>query len=92
MKVENMTNDNFRAIPNQFIITNGGCSYFQSYDSVIARIGRTGKVTLDKKYWDYSVTTGRHRNSFLGEKKPETEAKIKSGEYALADLNSKKGY
>ena len=44
-------------------------------------------VYLDKTYWDYSTTTGKYRNQFLGETKKETERKIKSGEYALVDLN-----
>jgi hypothetical protein len=34
------------------------------------------------------MTTGKYRNQFLGETKKDTEAKIKSGEYILADLNS----
>ena len=42
---------------------------------------------LDKNKWDYSTTTGKYRNQFLGETKKETEKKIESGEYALVDLN-----
>ena len=45
-------------------------------------------VYLDSTYWDYSVTTGKYRNQFLGETKKETERKIASGEYILTDLNS----
>jgi hypothetical protein len=37
--------------------------------------------------WDSSVTTGRYRNQFLGEKLAETRKKIKTGEYTLIDLN-----
>ena len=48
---------------------------------------KDGKTFLDKTYWNYSVTTGKYRNQFLGETKKETEAKIKSGEYILTDLN-----
>ena len=44
-------------------------------------------VQLDKQYWDYSVTTGKYRNQFLGETKAETQKKIDSGEYILTDLN-----
>ena len=44
-------------------------------------------ITLDETYWDYSKTTGKYRNQFLGETKAETEKKIKSGEYQLVDLN-----
>ena len=95
MKVENMTSTkSYAKIANQFIITadydDGGESgkYFQSYQSMIAfRAAGTGTVTLDKNKWDYSRTTGKYRNQFLGETKKETEKKIKSGEYILADLN-----
>ena len=44
-------------------------------------------ATFDKDSWDYSVTTGKYRNQFLGENKAETLKKIKSGEYKLAKLN-----
>lgn len=69
---------------------------FQSYDSVIAIVTvwdppavkeQRIDVVLDEKYWDYSVTTGKYRNQFLGENKKATEAKIKSGEYKLENLN-----
>lgn len=95
MKVENMTNGNGRAIPNQFIIHGDlGETIFQSYKSVIVRInGRIGpngdgKTYLDINKWSYSKTTSKYRNQFLGENKAQTEAKIKSGEYQLIDLNS----
>jgi hypothetical protein len=35
--------------------------------------GREQKVYLDSNAWDYSVTTGKYRNQFLGETKRETE-------------------
>ena len=99
MRVENMTSANGNTVPNQFIITDEGRGalgnfkerqVFQSYSSVIAV--RTVwedeiRIELDKKSWDYSVTTGKYRNQFLGETIKETRAKIKSGEYKLADLN-----
>lgn len=91
MKVENMTSAQGNKIANQFIMTRetrGGTeTTFQSYDSVIVRITPNGTVKLDKKYWDYSVTTGKYRNQFLGESKKETQAKIDSGEYKLTNLN-----
>lgn len=77
--------------PNQMVITqDDGTKYFQSYDSMIAKIEPNGKVYLDEKYWDYSKTTGKYRNKFLGEDKKETEKKIASGEYTLTDLNKDK--
>ena len=95
MKVRNMTSKSGNPVANQFIITDREDDYdivvFQSYDSVIVRQhnrvdGSTGTL-LDEHYWDYSVTTGKYRNQFLGETKAETQKKIDSGEYILANLN-----
>lgn len=74
-------------VPNQFIIWADDGKYFQSYQSVIAFRDLSGQITLDENKWDYSKTTGKYRNQFLNETKKETEAKIKSGEYKLDDLN-----
>lgn len=86
-KVKNMMSRNYNHIANQFEITTPEGVYFQSYQSVIVFIPHNGKTQLDKNKWDYSVTTGKYRNQFLGESKKETEDKIKSGEYELVDLN-----
>ena len=88
MKVYNMTGRNGREIVNQFIIEGDDARYFQSYNSIIAKIEYgSGNVTLDENRWDYSRTTGKYRNIFLGESKMETYKKIRSGEYLLANLN-----
>jgi len=89
VKVENFKSvRSGREVANQFrIFTDKGC-YFQSYNTVIAFKPFSGKIQLDANSWDYSVTTGKYRNEFLSEKKKETEAKIKSGEYELVDLNA----
>lgn len=86
MKVRNMANKNGRAVLNQFIIEDLAVKYFVSYDTIIAK-KCGGVTTLDRYFWDCSKTTGKYRNQFLGEKKKETQAKIDSGEYVLADLN-----
>ena len=97
MKVQQMIGTRGNPIANQFIITGENTNHyiesFQSYDSVIAS-KNTHKdapykvsVVLDEKYWDYSVTTSKYRNLFLGETKKETQRKIDSGEYQLVDLN-----
>ena len=105
LKVENMISSKGNKIANQFVIEeylhySGSGSYtvkrktFQSYNSIIARI--TGDpmgpdfIELDSKYWNYSNTTSKYRRLFLGEGTKQTEAKIKSGEYVLADLNTSK--
>ncbi len=92
MKVRNMTSNRWgseeRVIPNQFIITDdNGDIFFQSYETIIAKHTRDGEVILDHN-WDYSKTTGKYRNLFLGETRKETEAKIKDGTYIVTDLNS----
>ena len=87
-KVTNMTSTNGNSIPNQFIIETEDYIFFQSYETVIARKRRTdGQIALDSNSWDYSKTTGKYRNIFLGETKKETERKIKEGVYVLAPLN-----
>jgi len=83
IKVRNMA-----GVPNQFEIDIPGIgTVFQSYHSVIAIRSESGEITLDESDWDYSNTTGRYRNLFLGEGIAETRKKIKSGVYKLADLN-----
>lgn len=75
---------------NQFLIKTIKEVYFQSYSAIIVQITyrkRKRVVTLDEKYWEYSVTTSKYRNQFLGESTQETRRKIASGEYKLANLN-----
>lgn len=88
------SSNSYRAIPNQFIISIDEATYFQSYDSVIAckRYADDGEesltVYLDINKWDYSMTTGKYRNQFLGEDKKATEKKIADGTYKFIDLNT----
>ena len=91
MKVSNMVSSKGNKVANQFVITDSyGNQTFQSYDSIIAKKSNPAienRIELDENYWDYSVTTGKYRNMFLGETKKETEKKIKDGVYKLVDLN-----
>lgn len=99
IKVSQFQNDKGVAVKNQFKIEykdkEGFMVYvFQSYDSIIAikyveitddKVSE--RIVLDSTYWDYSKTTGKYRNLFLGEDKKETERKIKEGIYQLCELN-----
>jgi len=91
MKVENIESNKGNKIANQFVITDDKQNeYFQSYNSMIVKKDYESdqvKIYLDQKYWNYSNTTGKYRNIFLGETITETKKKIKSGEYILTDLN-----
>jgi len=70
---------NYLSEKAQEIITTEG-DFLYSYGILIAGIVN-GQVYLNENYWDYSATTGKHRNQFLGEGIAETRKKIKSGEY-----------
>jgi hypothetical protein len=90
MKISNMTSSNGNKIANQFIINDSEFTLFQSYFSVIVKTTfEEGKkiVYLDSFFWNYSKTTAKYRNLFLGETTKETEKKIKDGIYKLTNLN-----
>lgn len=90
MKVRNLTSTNGNKIANQFeIIDNeNNIIYFQSYRSIIVKHDMNlNQVYLDSYFWDYSTTTSKYRNIFLGEKKKDTQKKIKEGVYILTNLN-----
>lgn len=93
MKVENLTsNRSGREVANQFEITDdAGNEFFQSYRSIIAKrpLDRQKPIELDVKYWNYSVTTSKYRNQWLGMKTKEIEAAIKAGTIILTNLNKK---
>lgn len=88
MRVIQFTNSRGNAQANHFVLIDqdNNAEYFQSYSSVIVR-KLAGQITLDEKYWDYSVTTSKHRNHYLGDSNEEVKSKIASGEYKLANLN-----
>ena len=80
MKVQNMTSDRSgREVANQFIITDGNKTLFQSYSSPIVEIDRTAKTITVFEDWDYSMTTGKYRNQFMRDK-------------GFYDMASKKGF
>jgi len=81
-KVSLMKSANGNDVPNQFIITTYGKTIFQSYNSVIAIKYSDGSVVLGED-WDYSTTTGKYRNQFLGEGIATTREKIANGTYTI---------
>jgi hypothetical protein len=88
MKVKNLVGSNGREIPNQFIIEDENCEYFQSYESIIVKRGKINPleakrlgiepgfhILLDRTYWAYSNTTSKYRNIFLRETKKRNSSK-----------------
>lgn len=64
MQVTNLINDNGYAARNQYVIKGEKGVYFQSYNSIIAKVERNKKITLTYM-WDYSNTTRKHLYIFL---------------------------
>jgi len=101
MKVTNMISPQGNKVVNQYIIETNQGKYFQSYESMIAfipnnprklyldnRDNKKWNILLDETYWDYSRTSLKYLNIFLGTtSKKQIEQRIKSGEYILTDLN-----
>ena len=79
MKVTSLAN-------NQYVIEHNGVTYFQSYDVIVAKKSR-GKIILDKDYYDYSRTTIKYRNMFLGLLSASVKEAIRDGKITLGKLN-----
>ena len=76
--------------PNMMIIHDDMSSSLISYNKCIAKKDNSTLfplIVLDSIFWNYSKTTGKHRNIFLGETMKITQAKIDNGIYKLANLN-----
>ena len=82
--VKNMISNNGNDIANQFIIYFENGRVFQSYQSIIAVEFNNGNVYIGKD-WDYSITTGKYRNMFLGEDKKETQEELDNGVYLMIE-------
>jgi len=94
VKVRNMLSSNDNYVPNQFIIEiANGATYFQSYDSIVAKI-ENNEIFLDENYWDYSQTTRKYLYKFLREEagldvycKKDVLKLINEGIIKLSNLN-----
>lgn len=64
-RVEQMINNNNNPAANQFVINGEGKKIFQSYDSIIAVVDYNNKTIELGEDWNYSRTTGKHRNIFF---------------------------
>ena len=75
-------------VKNQFLIKdNEGNTFFQSYNTIIAKKDKHGFIFLDADKWDYSKTTSRYRNLFIGLNTADTKKAIKEGKITLINLN-----
>lgn len=86
VKVRNLQSQKtYREIPNQFEITTDDCCIFQSYRSTIAKENfKTGELVFDPNYWDYSRTTMKYLNQWLGNNARDL---VKAGKVKFENLN-----
>lgn len=92
--VKNLINDRGNSAANQFVINTTNGTYFQSYDSVVAKVDNKGNLFLSQ-YWDYSNTTRKHLYIFLRNHgfhayctAKDMRKAIKDGEVILENVNS----
>ena len=97
VNVEPMTTRGGNASANQLIMSDPHGETFVSYGTKICyrsfdKYGpeRRPKYVFDEYYWDYSRTTSKYRNEFLGFGVAECRKGIKEGWIKLTDLNKKK--
>ena len=89
MNMQNMTSSRGNTVPNQFIITTPDGDYFQSYKTMIAfrpyasykgvgafRYEAYNPIQLDRDAWNYSKTTSKYRNMFLGDTSADVKRKL----------------
>ena len=89
LQVSNFISDSGNNIANQFKIRTNKGYYFQSYDSIIVFIpkGINKQIQLDSSYWNYSRTTSKYRNRFLGLTTDQIKQQIKDKTIKLTNLN-----
>lgn len=68
--IANLINDRGNAVKNQFVITEGKTTAFQSYNSRVCEIVKPCGMGFDVlvrfgRDWNYSQTTRKHLYSFL---------------------------
>lgn len=68
-----------RVDSKKMYISNCG-NVLKSYDKIIV-IKKGGEIYLNADYYDFSTTTSRHRNQFLGVNAKEFNENMKKGRY-----------
>ena len=87
MKVSNLISKSGNNVANQFEILTDTARFFQSYNSIIAKVDYDNNITLDSHYWNYSKTTSKYRNMFLNMSTDDIKKDIKLGKIRLDNLN-----
>lgn len=84
-KVSQLRNKRGNTVANHFVVHANGATFFQSYQTVVARQDESG-IALSEQ-WDCSRTTAKYVAQFLGAKSAkEVRAQVKSGEVWIDPL------
>lgn len=67
MIVSQLTNAQGNAVKNQFVLTDGDVTTFQSYQSQIVAVDEKNKTIVFYPDYNYSQTTSKYRNQFLSD-------------------------
>ena len=91
LQVKNLKSSNGNLVPNQFEIYSNGNYYFQSYETIIAKLqivkNKGRQIILDTNALYYSRTTSKYLYNWLRMNRKEIEKKIKNKEIKLKNLN-----
>ena len=71
--------------PHAVVITTEQADILIHYNSIIAVVTTKGEVFLGKD-WNYSKTTAKIRNNFLGETTKETQKHIDNEDYLIKNI------
>ena len=67
MRVAQLINSRFNAVKNQFVISDGSKTTFQSYSSKICTYDEENNTLVLYPEWDYSNTTRTHFKTFIND-------------------------
>ena len=73
---------------NQIVVSfTDGSEVFNSYGKNIVEYSKGGRIYFDKNYWDFSTTTSKWRNKYMGVDSKWVKDAIKNGIVKFKDLN-----
>lgn len=92
MRVRQMVNSKNRGIVNQFIIDDGKTVYFQSYNTMVAKINKGMEVIVLRDAFNFSRTTSKYLVQFINEESgfevdnKQARKYIQDGTFKVVDI------
>lgn len=86
VKVYNMESPRTgRPVANQYIIIIDGEVYFQSYETIVAKLDKLGKIWVKENAWEYSKTTSKYLGEWFYNYTAYNDMTKKQGEKLIRD-------